>query len=166
MNLARLLPFLLLAIVCGYLLTSLRQAEARVAALEAALTDESPEVGIAMAWIQRWTDKLGRSADARHWELAGFYLHEIEETADELIAAGVVEEDGTKISELMQAMLMPAVESLEEAVAAQDLGLFVTHYTTLINTCNDCHVATKHPFIRVTPPTIGLNPWSQEFRKR
>ena len=166
MNLTRLLPFLLLAIVCGYLLTSLRQTGARVAALEAALADESPEVGIAMAWIQRWTDKLGRAADAGHWELAGFYLHEIEETADELIAAGVIEEDGTNISELMKTMLMPAVESLEEAVAAQDLGPFVTHYTTFINTCNDCHVAAKHPFIKVTHPSIGLNPWGQEFRKR
>lgn len=145
------------------LFIALRASDARFAAIEAKLVPEQTEVGITMAWMQRWTDKLGRAAEAGHWELAGFYLHEIEETAEGLIEAKVVDE-GHNISELVRAMLMPAIESLEGAVANKDAALFATRYTALIQTCNACHVATDHSAIRIAAPSTALNPWSQDFR--
>jgi len=157
-----LLSALVIAL-CVLLFIALRANDARFAAIEAKLVPEQTEVGITMAWLQRWTDKLGRAADAGHWELASFYLHEIEETAGGLVAAQVVDE-GHDISSLIQSMLLPAIEAAEEAVEAKNNALFTTHYTALIQTCNACHVATNHGAIRIAAPPIALNPWSQDFR--
>lgn len=145
------------------LFIALRANDARFAAIEAMLVPEQKEVGITMAWMQRWTDKLGRAAEAGHWELAGFYLHEIEETAEGLIEAKVVDE-GHNISELLRTMLVPVIQSLEQAADAKDAALFGAHYATLIQTCNACHVTTDHGAIRIAAPSTALNPWSQNFR--
>ncbi|MCW5547620.1 MAG: hypothetical protein KIT44_01515 [Opitutaceae bacterium] len=155
----------LLVALCLLMAVSLRTNEARFRAIEARLAPAEPvhEVGITMAWIQRWTDKLGRAAAAENWELADFYLHEIEETAGDLINAGVVDE-GHDISALVRTMLMPAVESVEEAVKARDAALFDRRYTAMIQTCNACHVATAHGQVQIAVPPAALNPWSQEFR--
>ncbi len=116
----------------------------------------------AMASLQRWTDKLGRAGAAENWPLADFYLHEMEEAAEELAEAGVVYHD-QPVSQLTGVMLKPAVESLEEAVKAQDAALFRTRHTVLVQTCNACHTATGYGFIRITPPDLSINPWNQNF---
>jgi hypothetical protein len=145
------------------LFIALRANDARFAAIESKLAPVQTEVGITMAWMQRWTDKLRRAAEAGHWELASFYLHEIEETAEGLIAAKVVDE-GHNISELLRTMLMPAIESLEQAAEAKDAALFDARYIALIQTCNACHVTTDHAAIRIAAPSSALNPWNQDFR--
>ncbi len=145
------------------LFIALRANDARFAAIEAQLNPEHSEVGITMAWMQRWTDKLGRAAEAGHWELASFYLHEIEETAEGLVEAQVVDA-GHDISALVRTLLLPAIESLEEATEAKDVALFTTRYTALIETCNACHAKTDHGAIRIAAPSTALNPWSQDFR--
>ncbi len=151
--------------LCGLFFLTHRINDARFAAMEARLAatavEEDYEVGITMAWLQRWTDKLGRSAEAGHWELASFYLHEIEETAEDLINAGV-EDEGHNISELVRGMLWPAIEPLEAAVEARDAALFATRYTALIQNCNSCHGATGFAHVRITPPAPP-NPWNQDF---
>lgn len=157
-----LLAALVIAL-CVLLFIALRANDARFAAIEAKLVPEQTEVGITMAWLQRWTDKLGRSAEAGHWALAGFYLHEIEETAAGLVAAKVVDE-GHNISALIQTMLLPAIAGAEVAVEARDSALFAKRYDALIQTCNACHVTTDHAAIRIAAPPTALNPWSQDFR--
>lgn len=145
------------------LFIALRANDARFVAIETKLVPAQSELGITMAGLQRWTDKLGRAAEAGNWELAGFYLHEIEETAEGLVQAQVVHE-GHNISALVQTMLLPVVEGLEEATEAKDTAVFATRYTALIQTCNACHVTTDHGAIRIAAPSTALNPWSQDFR--
>jgi hypothetical protein len=120
------------------------------------------ELAKSMAWMQTWTDKAGRAGAAENWPLADFYVHELEEAAEELIEAGVVYE-GHQVGELVKTMLEPAIEALEDAVKAQNAGLFAERYTTLIATCNACHVATEHAYVRVTAPDLTINPWAQDF---
>ncbi|HRJ48179.1 MAG TPA: hypothetical protein PKY38_12520 [Opitutaceae bacterium] len=151
--------------LCVLIFIMVRTHDARFNALETKLAAAAAEheVGITMAWLQRWTDKLGRAADAGNWPLADFYLHEIDETAEDLIKAGVVDE-GHDISALTRAMLLPVVESLESAVKARDAAVFDQRYTALIQTCNACHAATGHGQVQIARPSPAINPWNQDFR--
>lgn len=119
------------------------------------------ELGIGMAWLQRWTTKLWYAGDAANWELADFYLHEVEETLEDMIAAGITE-DGHDVSALLKGMLAPQVESLEGAVDQQDIDLFRQNYRAMVMQCNACHVATEHGFLVMEVPQ-GPAPFAQRF---
>lgn len=55
-------------------------------------------------------------------------------------------------------MLEGPLGSLEEAIAAEDPGLFDARFSTLTTTCNACHQAERVPFVQVQPPSIRLAP--------
>jgi hypothetical protein len=123
---------------------------------------EEPELAISMAQLQYFAHKLALSVEARNAELAGFYLHEVEEVAG-AIRDGVPEYDGFPIGPLVGAMLMPHLERLEEALenpgwdaVEQTLGL-------VVDGCNACHQATDHGFI-VIEREPGANPYMQSFQ--
>lgn len=119
------------------------------------------ELGLGMAWLQRWTTKLWYAGDAGNWRLADFYLHETEGTLEDIIAAGVIE-DGHDISSLLQGMLMPQIEAMEAAVDEQSPDLFRQHYQAMVTQCNACHVATEHEFLVIEIPS-GPPPFAQSF---
>lgn len=119
----------------------------------------------AMAALQRWTDKLGRAGAEANWEVADFYLHELEETAQALIAARVVYRE-QPVGHYTAAMLGPAVEAVENAVKAGDGALFRERYATLVKTCNACHEVTGFGHLVMTEPDMSFNPWPQDFRPR
>jgi cytochrome c553 len=133
---------------------------AAIAALIASLSDRNLqpvsaekhyEVAPAMGDMQRFVEKLYFAGQARNWELANFYLHEIEETADEIIRANVFDE-GVAVSAFLKTMLPPAIEATEEAIKAQDSRQFASRYEGLITSCNACHQSTKHGFVKITVP--------------
>ena len=63
--------------------------------------------------LPTFTHKLALSVEARNAELAGFYLHEAEETA-EAIRDEIPEYEGLPIGPLVGSMLMPHIERLED----------------------------------------------------
>ncbi len=112
---------------------------------------EEIEVAISMNHIQRHANKLYFAGQNENWPLAGFYVHEIEETMEE-IADGHVEDDGINISQLMEALGIPALEGLEKSIAAKNKAEFNTAYNLLVTTCNNCHQSTNHPYIVIQNP--------------
>ena len=136
------------------------------AALLAALAVSGPAAasgaGLAerMSHLQRHTHKLQLSVEARHPELVGFYLHEIEEVAEE-IRDEVETYDDHPIGRLTGEMLLPAVEALEEPVAAGDWDAADTGFDRLLSACNACHAATEHGYIRIVRKKG--NPYNQDF---
>jgi len=138
----------------------------RVSALETKVaTATAPKaypLGEMMGYMQRYTDKLWYAGSNGNWELAKFYHDEIAETADDIAAAHVVDED-IEISGRLAILLPPAVDGIGRAVAAHDGAQFRSHYETLVNTCNACHQETKHAFIRVAEPAGPPAHWNQHF---
>nr|MBO2514372.1 hypothetical protein [Gammaproteobacteria bacterium] len=125
---------------------------------------EEPELAIAMSQLQYFTHKLALSIEARNAELARFYLHETEETA-ESIRDGIPEYEGMRIGALVGSMLMPHVERLEELLANPDWDAVDRALATAVDSCNACHVATEHGFI-VIEFERGANPYLQSFAPR
>jgi hypothetical protein len=122
--------------------------EARVAALE---QPKPYPLGEQMGYLQRYVEKLYFAGQARNWELADFYAHEVGETADDIMAAKIVDE-GVEVSQLMATMLPPAEQGVQEAVQAKDPALFQSRYAALVSTCNACHQDAKHGFMKITVP--------------
>lgn len=113
-----------------------------------------------MSFISRYTQKLYFAGDAKNWELADIYNHEIEEISEGIVA-GDETHDGNNISQLMESMLLPQVERLEQAIDSGDREMFLNRYNVMIKTCNQCHLASDYGAVRVTVPET--NPFSQDF---
>lgn len=148
------------------LLLALAALALSVVALVVALgrPSEAGELAYHMAYLERYADKLHFAGEAGHWELARFYLHEIEETAELVIAEGHVEE-GVELAPLVETMLLPAVERAEAAVEAGAPAAFAEAYAGLVAACNSCHEASAHGFIQITVPERTGYP-NQDFRPR
>lgn len=113
-----------------------------------------------MSFISRYAKKLYFAGEAENWELANIYNHEIEEISDGIVAGEVVD-DGINISQLMESMFLPQVESIGEAIDSGDREMFLNRYNIMIQTCNQCHAASDYGAVKVTVPEN--NPFNQDF---
>lgn len=123
------------------------------------LAEEAGEPSLAglMAQMQVYTHKLDLSIQAGNAELAGFYLHELEEVTEEVIE-NIPDYGGFAVGELTAAMLVASIEAVESATSNE---LADEAMSALVNSCNNCHAATKHNFIRIE--RTSNNPFNQDF---
>lgn len=113
-----------------------------------------------MAALQYFMHKVGLSIRADNLSLADFYLHEIEETLEEV---GEIEAyDGHPIGELSTTMLEPSIHELEEAVDSGNPDKALTAYEVVIGACNACHLATDFGMIKIEDRSTE-NPYMQSF---
>lgn len=124
-----------------------------------ALVEEIPLI-YHMSFISRYTQKLYFAGEAENWELADIYSHEIEEISAGIVSRGEMH-DGINISELIDSMLLPQIEQLEEAIDSGDREMFLDRYNVMIQSCNSCHEASDYGAVKVTIPDV--NPYAQDF---
>ena len=115
--------------------------------------EEHYELAITMSRMQIHFNKLWFAGKQNNWELAGFYVHELEEALEDIIEHKV-EDDGVDISSLAKTMTGSPLHELEENVKSRELEGFVTAYDKMMTTCNNCHQASNHGFIRVKQPDM------------
>lgn len=116
-----------------------------------------------MGEMQILTHKLSLSIEASNPKLARFYAYELkvilETTQDE-----VPEYDGQPIALLIERITLPVVDDLAAALARDDAGLeeLADGLDSVVDSCNECHTATLHEFIKITRGS-GVNPFAQDF---
>lgn len=123
---------------------------------------EEPELAAYMTTLQRFSQKLGYSVSAKNYPLSKFYLHELEETFEE-IKDEVPEHDGFEISSTVRKIMDPLLEDFEKSLEDKDWRLASSGYKDLIEGCNRCHRATEHEFLKITPASGKNNPFNQDF---
>jgi muramidase (phage lysozyme) len=101
--------------------------------------------------LQRHSNKLWFAGSAQNWELAQFYVHELEESMEKVEQANVFE-DGIALSPLMRNLGLKSLENLEEAIKNKESKAFDEAYDLMVANCNSCHNAAKHPFIVIQKP--------------
>lgn len=151
--------YIIVIIILGLALTffyrSLSELEDRVNRLEGSEKGIDDHTGVnlveLMSYNQRFADKLYFAGQNDNWALAGFYHHELEEIFEEIIEAGL-QEDGLDMSNLSERMMMPVLDSLKADIERKNKEAFLRNYQTLVNSCNACHSATRHPYIQITVP--------------
>jgi len=161
-------PLLLLASACNLPDDTARQREvaalgAEIEALKsarpgAAEPAEGPELGAQMLELQIRHARIWQAGEAENWMLAQFQLAELRESF-----AGIVETNGEhaalqpkKLSDVMPAMVDPAVKQLQAAIDARDKAAFEAGYDALSAGCNECHEAAAHGFLVIQRPRTPL----------
>ena len=139
----------------------LAAAFARVHADEGPALPE-PELAGFMADLQHHTHKLDLSIAAENPELAAFYLHEVEEVAEQVVRLFPLH-DGAAVAPLVRSLLLPRLGALRGAIDASRWDDARRGLGDLVAGCNACHAAAGHGFIRVE--VTDANPFNQSFAK-
>jgi len=125
------------------------------------VTADGEELAAYMGQMQRLAHKLGLSIDAENKDLSAFYARELGETADQIEAKFPTYEK-FQISALMKAMVRPALGSVSQAIAGGNMASASSAYDVLLTSCNSCHTATQHAYLKVT--RSKTNPFAQSFK--
>ena len=125
--------------------------------------EDAPELALLMGDLQRLTHKLALSTDAGNTELAAFYLHESIEQL-KTIQKEAPEYERLPIALLIDRLALPAYVTLQAAVMEKPVKRerLLQGLDAIIQSCNTCHVATQHGFLRITRGT-EVNPFNQSF---
>src|SRR5690606_28494182 len=93
-----------------------------------------------------------------NWKLADFEVHEIMEAIEDIQKF----QSGRKETQMIE-MIIPPLDSINNAIRQKDSGLFESSYILLTNTCNKCHRAADYEFNIVKIPETS--PFSnQDFK--
>jgi|KBSMisStandDraft_5_1062788.scaffolds.fasta_scaffold28768_1 hypothetical protein len=142
----------LLFFSCNQSSTETLRLQNEVDSLKIALKETyKPGLGEFMSSIQVHHEKLYFAGQNNNWKLADFEIHEIMEAVDDIQHYAT---ERPEVKELP--MLLPVLDSVNEAIKKQDKNLFNKNFVILTNTCNECHKAVDYDFNRVkipeTPP--------------
>jgi len=118
-------------------------------------------IALHMGLMQRYAQKLGYALQGKNKPLAAYYAKELEERAD-VMKAQVPTHEGIQVAQFVDMMLAPQLERMQKTVAVGDWAAAGKRYHSLVNACNGCHTAAKHPYIQIKPAE-GKAPFSQTF---
>lgn len=152
-----------------YVAHTQRGLEARLAAMEKITTaqpsavEEVEEIEVAevMGRLQRFHEKWWAAGSAGNATLAAFYLHEMEESMEEIIDADVVE-DGVSLAPLMRSFGVANIEKLEKILEKDGVKAMHAQGAVLVEACNACHGSAGYPFLRIRVPANSSFP-DQDF---
>jgi hypothetical protein len=124
----------------------------------------APGLGEIMTLTQMRHVKLWFAGENRNWPLARYELDELKEGLDDAARFHPTHKDSQlAIPQLIEKIMKPPVDRLEEAVKAGDHDQFVRAFDAVTGGCNACHQVTNFGFNVVTKPTA--NPYTnQAFR--
>lgn len=123
--------------------------------------EDTPELADAMGQLQYYTHKYALALEAENHELATFYFHEVRAAADG-IKENIPGYEGYDIARFMRLFFDPAIEPVETALASRDWDEAREKTIEMVDSCNSCHNATSHGFVKVTPG-FSDNPYNQDF---
>jgi hypothetical protein len=124
-----------------------------------------PELAPYMGVLGRLTHKLALSVEAENVTLARFYAYEAIEQLRE-IQRVVPEYRGhpiaLQIDRIAFSPIERLLETLDEVAPSHPETTPRRALEGVIESCNACHRATRHEFIRIVPAT-DVNPFNQDF---
>lgn len=143
--------------------TTDRQEPAAEIPTRAQAEEEVPELAEYMTTMQYYTHKFALSVNAENQELAQFYFTEIRALSDQ-IKEDVPGYEGYEIARFMGIFLDPAIQPVADALQGDNWQETRNQVQQLVDSCNSCHTATSHGFVKVIPG-YEKNPYNQDFSK-
>ncbi|MEO9079445.1 MAG: hypothetical protein ABI268_09045 [Rhodanobacter sp.] len=138
------------------LVSEVATLKAQVAQLQQ--QNPAPELGQQMLELQIRHDRLWWAGESGNWTLAYFMVGELGEAMRgiEHTNGDAAELQPEKLSELMPAMMNPAVKGVQEALAKQDKAAFAQAYDKLSASCTACHEVAGNTFLIIQRPKTPL----------
>jgi hypothetical protein len=118
-----------------------------------------PGFGELMLSVQVHHNKLWFAGKNENWELAAFEVSEIMEMIENIKNFETDRKETEKIG-----MILPAMDSVKDAIGKKDKIIFTRSFHLLTNTCNNCHKAVDFGFNVVKIPEVSPFP-NQDFSK-
>ncbi len=117
-----------------------------------------PRYGAVMTEIGRRFELAGRAAKAKRFELAAFEVGELEEAFDDELPSAKLPKEGPTASlpAMAEAFAKTHPAALATAARAEDGPAFAEAFRQASATCNACHEASGHAFIKV-PAAPGMS---------
>jgi len=103
-----------------------------------------------MSSIQAHHNKLYFAGENQNWQLADFEIQEIKESLEDISEYCKDREESKSI-----AIIYPALDSVNNAIAKRNVLLFKNTFNLLTNTCNSCHQATNFGYNVVKVPDVA-----------
>jgi hypothetical protein len=117
--------------------------------------DYHPSFGDLMTFaVQPRHIKLGISGHARNWTYAAYEASELR-NAFKRIGRTIPTFKDQPLPDLFAARILPAMETLDAAVKAQDGAAFDKAYAEVTSSCNACHTSLGKPFVVIHEPTAS-----------
>jgi hypothetical protein len=110
-------------------------------------TGFKPSFGDFMLNIQIHHAKLYFAGSEGNWDIAAMEVANIKNNED-----GIKKVCTDRPETMYLSMIKPAIDSVMNAIGSQSVENFKNSYIYLTNTCNSCHLATKHENIRIQVP--------------
>ena len=147
------------AFSCNQSATSNLALHKKIDSLQSEINNSyKPGLGEFMSQIQIHHAKLWFAGTNENWQLANFEIGEIQEALDDIPKYCADRPEVKSIG-----MIIPAMDSLSNAVKEKDESKFRNGFTLLTATCNDCHKATNHGFNVIKIPDVP--PVTNQFFK-
>lgn len=117
-----------------------------------------PELGQQMLELQIRHNRLWWAGQAGNWNLAFYMVSELGETL-----RGIEQTNGEapelqpdKLSDVMPAIMDPAIRNVQAALAKKNAAAFATAYDGLSASCNACHAKAGVEFLHIQRPQTPL----------
>ena len=146
------------------LMTSLAIVAATTGANSESAQPYTPGLVEFMIIVQSHHSKLWLAGSARNWELADYQIDELKELLED-IAKRVPDYKGTSVGKMIEAVTMPPISGIENAIKSRDGAKFLAAFDRLTAACNACHEAANRSFIVVQRPATSSFP-NQSFAPR
>ncbi len=117
-----------------------------------------------MITVQSHHSKLWLAANARNWDLADYQADELKELLED-IAKRVPDYKGIPVGKMIEAVSIPPVSDVENAIKSRDNAKFTAAFDRLTAACNACHEAANRSFIVIQRPVASPFP-NQSFAPR
>jgi hypothetical protein len=117
-----------------------------------------PELGQQMLELQIRHNRLWWAAKAGNWNLAYYMVSEIGEAlrAIEKTNGDTPELQPQKLSELMPAIMNPAVRAVQQSLEQRNQAAFGRAYDKLSGACNACHAEAGVEFLHLQRPKTPM----------
>lgn len=133
---------------CDHASSNTKALQQKVDSLQIAVKNTyKPGLGEFMSEIQVHHAKLWFAGKYQNWKLADFEIGEIQEALDDIPKYC---SDRPEVKSLE--MIIPAMDTLSNAIKEKNEAKFESSFTVLTATCNDCHKATNHGFNLIKIP--------------
>ncbi len=118
----------------------------------------APELGRQMLELQIRHDRLWWAGESGNWNLAYFMVGELGEALRgiEQTNGDASELQPEKLSEVMPAVMNPAIKGVQAALAKQDKAAFAEAYDELSAACTACHEMAGNTFLIMQRPRTRL----------
>jgi hypothetical protein len=117
------------------------------------MSSHMPGLGEYMGSIQLHMAKLWYAGTAKNWQLMNYEAGEVSEAMENAsVSNDTLNLRGVNVHGVLESLQNSVIPQLKQSIDTHNEPSFKNSYLILLSSCNDCHRASDHEYIRITEP--------------